>query len=70
MASTTVAPHRLTDSAPRATVPPVPRTSGEKSSRIAGRYRYDRQSGDWWWSPEMFSLHGLPPDASQPDTEA
>jgi hypothetical protein len=23
----------------------------------------------WWWSPEMFALHGLPPDAAEPSTE-
>jgi hypothetical protein len=38
-------------------------------ARVAGRYRYDRRTGDWWWSPEMFALHGLPPGAPQPDTE-
>jgi hypothetical protein len=37
--------------------------------RIAGRYRYDRRNGDWWWSPEMFELHGLPPGPPHPDTE-
>jgi hypothetical protein len=37
--------------------------------RIAGRYRYDRRSGSWWWSPEMFVLHGLSPASVQPRTE-
>jgi hypothetical protein len=36
---------------------------------VAGRYRYDRRTGDWWWSPEMFTLYGLPPGSVQPDTE-
>ena len=70
MGSTTVAPHRLSDGAQRATVPPAPRIRGERFPRVSGRYRYDRRSGDWWWSPEMFALHGLPPDAAQPDTES
>ena len=39
-----------------------------RSVRITGRYRYDRRTGGWWWSPEMFLLHGLPPDSAQPDT--
>jgi hypothetical protein len=39
------------------------------SGGLAGRYRYDRRNGDWWWSPEMFELYGLPPGSPQPDTE-
>ncbi|TFV60841.1 UNVERIFIED_ORG: ANTAR domain-containing protein [Bacillus sp. AZ43] len=37
--------------------------------RVAGRYRFDRRTGAWWWSPEMFVLHGLPPDSPPPATE-
>ncbi len=37
--------------------------------RVVGRYRYDRRADSWWWSPEMFSLYGLPTDSPQPDTE-
>lgn len=37
--------------------------------RIAGRYRYDRHGGGWWWSPEMFTLHGLPVTSTPPATE-
>jgi hypothetical protein len=71
MSSPAVSGHRLLERAPRAGVPlpPAPRKPGEQPSRVTGRYRYDRRSGDWWWSPEMFTLHGLPLDASQPDTE-
>ncbi len=36
---------------------------------MAGRYRYDRLSGSWWWSPEMFTLHGLPAASAQPAAE-
>jgi hypothetical protein len=37
--------------------------------RVAGRYRYDRRTGSWWWSVEMFTLHGLPGTSAQPTTE-
>jgi hypothetical protein len=71
MSSATVSRHRFVDNAPRTVTPgpPAPRLQDEESVRIAGRYRYDRRSGGWWWSPEMFMLHGLPPTAPQPDTE-
>ncbi|WP_146220381.1 PAS and ANTAR domain-containing protein [Geodermatophilus normandii] len=36
---------------------------------MAGRWRYDRQSGDWWWSPEMSALYGLTADGRRPCTE-
>jgi hypothetical protein len=36
---------------------------------ISGRYRYDRRTSAWWWSPEMFALHGLRPGAAEPCTE-
>jgi ANTAR domain-containing protein/PAS domain-containing protein len=73
MSSVTVPQHRLLDRAPRSSTvpsPPPPRHADEESPRITGRYRYDRSSGGWWWSPEMFTMHGLPPGAPQPDTEA
>ena len=37
--------------------------------RIAGRYRYEREGGTWWWSPELFELHGLPADTAEASTE-
>ncbi|SFE09373.1 PAS fold-containing protein [Blastococcus tunisiensis] len=37
--------------------------------RVAGRYRYDLRSGGWWWSPEMFTLFGLPCSDRPPGTE-
>ncbi|MFD2091643.1 PAS and ANTAR domain-containing protein [Blastococcus deserti] len=36
---------------------------------MAGRYRYDRLSGGWWWSPEMFTVHGLPATSAQSAAE-
>jgi ANTAR domain/PAS fold len=43
-------------------------TTSGTAPRPAGRYRFDRRSAAWWWSPEMTALHGLPPEA-QPDTD-
>jgi hypothetical protein len=37
--------------------------------RITGRYRYDRRTQAWWWSPEMFTMHGLPETSPPPATE-
>jgi len=59
---------------PAVTVPRRPRREATHESiappeRVAGRYRYDRHSGGWWWSPEMFALHGLPVASSPPCTE-
>src|SRR3954467_11931484 len=72
MTSPAVSRHRLLDRAPR-TAPvasaPAPRVADASPLRVAGRYRYDRRGNGWWWSPEMFVLHGLPPDAPHPDTE-
>ncbi len=80
MASPAVTRHRAAErprtgtAAPgtaRASLPPVS-SSGTAAtlSRVAGRYLLDRRSGTWWWSPEMFELHGLPPGSPTPDTES
>jgi hypothetical protein len=47
----------------------VPATDVEPAERVTGRYRYDRRTQGWWWSPEMFTVHGLPPTAAPPATE-
>jgi len=72
MTSSAVARHR-TMRHPKA-VPPTSLTAvagadGAAGVRGAGRYRFDRHTDAWWWSPEMFALHGLPPGSSQPNTE-
>ncbi|MGY2067205.1 ANTAR domain-containing protein [Blastococcus sp. SYSU DS0619] len=36
----------------------------------AGRYRYDRRTGSWWWSPEMHEVLGLDAGVTTPGTEA
>ena len=66
MSSPVVSRHRVVGRAPHvepALSPPPPVT------RITGRYRFDRRTGAWWWSHEMFTLHGLPPGSVPPDTE-
>lgn len=35
----------------------------------AARFRYDIRSGDWWWSPGMFALHGFADGEVQPSTD-
>ena len=61
------------DARPTLTVPttgaaPVPETV-RAPERITGRYRYDRRTQAWWWSPEMFTMHGLPATSPPPATE-
>jgi hypothetical protein len=74
MSSPPVSRHRPLDREARtASVPsaPAPRVGEEPPARrVAGRYRYDRRTNGWWWSPEMFTLHGIPPGTPQPDMEA
>ena len=50
------------DPAPRAAAPSTP-------ERVTGRYRYDRATQAWWWSPEMFTMHGLPATSPPPATD-
>lgn len=50
---------------------PAPRAAGPAPThgRLAGRFRYERRTSAWWWSPEMFTLHGLAPGSAEPCTE-
>jgi hypothetical protein len=36
---------------------------------MTGRYRLDARTAAWWWSPEMYTLLGLPPDSTRACTE-
>jgi hypothetical protein len=59
--------------APR-TVPP-PETAAHEAipdagSRSVGRFRLDRGTGAWSWSPEMFDVLGVDPGTTDPGTEA
>ncbi|RBY78351.1 hypothetical protein DQ238_12870 [Geodermatophilus sp. TF02-6] len=57
---TTPARERPTPPAPCAV--PVPR-------RLAGRFRYERRTASWSWSPEMSALLGLARGGAHPCTE-
>ncbi|WP_457002078.1 PAS and ANTAR domain-containing protein [Geodermatophilus sp. SYSU D00814] len=48
--------------------PPAPPPLAARRTRLAGRWRYDRVSGEWWWSEEMSALLG--PAGDGPSTEA
>jgi hypothetical protein len=34
----------------------------------AGQYRVDLRTGEWWWSEEVYLLHGLTPDGDFPSS--
>jgi ANTAR domain/PAS fold len=75
MSSPAIVRNRTTDRpAGTAVRPPAEAPLAEPATppsppRAAGRFRLDRSSGAWWWSPEMFDLHGLPPGSPTPDLE-
>jgi hypothetical protein len=70
MSSPALARHGTADDAGAAPPAPRPGVDVPFPTRVAARYRFDRRSGAWWWSPEMYVLHGLPPGPRPPDTEA
>jgi hypothetical protein len=56
--------------APPASRPAVAAPRPEPAGRrLAGRYRYDRRTGTWTWSPEMTALLGLGRGGAHPCTE-
>jgi ANTAR domain-containing protein/PAS domain-containing protein len=64
MSLTSSAP-RTSDLTPRGTAGRPPRPA-RTTSPAAGRYRYDLRTDQWWWSPEVFQLHGLAPGSAAP----
>ena len=38
-------------------------------SPTLGRFRYDALTQTWWWSEEMFDIHGLSAKEAQPTTD-
>jgi ANTAR domain/PAS fold len=63
----------MTSTLPRTTrpVPTAPTTARPASrapARVAARFRYSPATGTWWWSPEMYALHGVTVDGSAPRT--
>jgi hypothetical protein len=73
MSSPTLSRQRPSTRSPRlsgAAVPPHPVAEADGTGgRLAARYRYDRRTSAWWWSPEMFDLYGLRPGTAEPCTE-
>ena len=73
MASPALSRHRLPERSPvhagAMAGPALSRSLAVGPPRTTGRYRYERRSATWWWSPEMFSVHGLPAGSPQPDTD-
>ena len=71
MSSPTLARHRPSTRPvrPSGAAAPHPADPTATHGRLAGRYRYDRRSSVWWWSPEMFALYGLRPGTAEPCTE-
>ena len=47
----------------------APRPASTTIRRTAGRYTYAPRSGTWWWSPEMFALHGVPAGTAEASTD-
>jgi ANTAR domain-containing protein/PAS domain-containing protein len=73
MSSPAVSRYPLIERPPRQPSPPAHRATAARPSaaaRLTGRFRYDRRADAWWWSAEMFTLHGLAPGSPPPDTEA
>ncbi|MCW2537366.1 MAG: fold-containing protein [Modestobacter sp.] len=69
----------LASASPRTTPPAARRAPAPTSERLpapppapgpgggpAGRYRYDLRTDQWWWSPQVFALHGLTPGSVLP----
>lgn len=42
---------------------------GAGTAEPVARFRFDVGSGSWWWSHEMFALHGFAPGEVVPSTE-
>ena len=42
---------------------PAPSRPAARRARVAGRWRYEGGTGEWWWSEEMGALHGVPAEA-------
>ena len=67
--STTSAPPRQPETLVR---PPLagraarPHTAAPGAAQLPGRFRGDLSTGQWWWSPELYALHGIPAGSVQP----
>lgn len=43
---------------------------GVGTSLLVGRYRVDLDSGDWWWSDEIYTMHGWQRHEVEPSLDA
>ncbi|MCU1619123.1 MAG: putative sensor protein [Modestobacter sp.] len=43
-----------------------PAAPGSTATRLAGRFRGDLGTEQWWWSAELYALHGIPAGSVQP----
>jgi len=46
------------------------RTLGLGTNLLVGRYSVELATGTWWWSDEIYTMHGWKPDEIQPGLEA
>lgn len=68
----------LVDGAGGDVAPPAPRLSGGDlaealglgTNLLVGRYRVELGSGRWWWSDEIYTMHGWKRDEVEPSLEA
>lgn len=58
-------PVTVTDASPD---PALQALAGGEDQPTA-RFRYDVLNQTWWWSPALYTLHGLTPDEVSPSTE-
>ena len=42
------------------------RPAAPRPTPMTGRFRGDLTTEQWWWSPELFELHGIPSGSVQP----
>jgi len=46
-----------------------PAPADARTTRVAGRFRGDLATEQWWWSPELHTLLGLTPGAVRPSVQ-
>jgi hypothetical protein len=51
---------------PQAPVPLARRPAGTRATPLTARFRGDLTTEQWWWSPELLELHGIPSGSVQP----
>lgn len=59
-----------TPAQPRLTAGDLAAALGLGASLLVGRYRVDLASGDWWWSDEVYTMHGWKRHEVEPGLDA